>query len=75
MLEITGELKWREVGKMKDPPLEPGEYDAPSVVRICPLIFNFKKFTERVLIAVCISPMPASSAFSLKNDGKSIKLL
>lgn len=68
---ITGELKWRERGKVNDPQPGPGEYDATSVGQINPLIFNFRKLIERVLITACMSPMPASSAFPLKKDGKS----
>lgn len=75
MLGITGELKWRETGRVKDPPLRLGEYDTTSVGQISPLIFNLRKLTERVLIAACMSPVPTSSAFPLKKDGKSIKFM
>lgn len=75
MLGITGELKRREAKKVKDPPPGPREYDAPSVVQISPLIFNFKKLMERVVIAVCMSPVPAFPAFPLKKDGKKYKFL
>lgn len=60
---------------MKDPPPGPGEYDAPSVVRISPLVFNFRKLTERVLIVACMSPVPSSPAYPLKKDDTSIKFL
>lgn len=59
---------------MKDLPPGPGEYDAVSVAKISPLVLNFKKLTERVLIAACMSPVPSSPAYPLKKDGKSIAL-
>lgn len=68
-------LKWRETEKVKDPPPGPREYDAPSVAPISPLVFNLKKFTERVLIAAYISPVPSSPPYPLKKDGKSISFL
>lgn len=75
MLGITQELKWRETRRVKDPPPGPGEYNSMSVGQISPLIFNLKKLTERVLIAICMSPVPVSSAFPLKKDGKSISFM
>lgn len=68
---ITGELKWRVTGKVKDPLPGPGEYDATSVKYVSPLIFNYAKLTERVLIAACMRPMPALPAFPLKKNDKS----
>lgn len=55
VLGLTGKLKWRESGKVKGLPPGPREYDATSVRQISPLVFNFGKLTERVLIAVCMS--------------------
>lgn len=60
VLSIEGELNWRGMGKVKDHPPGQGEYDAVSVVRISPLVFNFRKPSKRVLIAECMIPVPSS---------------
>lgn len=72
---MLGELEWREIEKVNDPPPEPEEYDVTSGGKISPLVFNLKNLTERVLIAACMSPVPASPAFSLKKDGESINFI
>lgn len=71
---LKAEPVWKKPGKVKDPPPIAGEYDAVTVNMISPLVFNFKKLTERVLITACMSPVPSSPAFPLKKDGKSIHL-
>lgn len=68
VLGISGEVKWRETGEVKDSPPGPGEYDAMSVSQGSPLIFNYRKLTERTLIAACMSLVPVSPAFPLKKD-------
>lgn len=64
------ELMWKKPGKVKDPPPLAGEYDGVTVNVISPLVFYFKKLSERVLIAACMSPVPASPAFPLKKGRK-----
>lgn len=54
---------------MKDSPPEPGEFDTTSVSQVSPLIFNYRKHTERVLIVAYMSLVPASPTFPLKKDG------
>lgn len=45
--------------------------DATSVGHISPIVFNYKKLTEWVLIAACMSPVSVSPAYPLKKDDKS----
>lgn len=59
-------------GKVKDPLPGLREYDALSVTKFSPLVFNFRKLLERMLITACMSPVPSSLAYLLKKYDRSI---
>lgn len=73
VLGITGELKWRESGKVKNLPPEPGKYDTPGVVLIITLIFNFKKTHRESADSSVYEPGACIPGLPLKERWKKYK--
>lgn len=52
---LESDPTWKKLSKVKNPPPVAGEYDAVTIQRISPLVLNFKKLTEWVLIAALLA--------------------